>query len=93
MAIANTLDTSRTEGMLQEYDYVSIGQGTASLVVASRLGENPKIRALVVEADPNGADEPRISTPGIANLLQDGPLCDWNHRTASRVFLASSFIP
>ena len=48
----------------QTFDYLVIGGGTAGLVVASRLSENPNIRVGVLEAGPSALDEPLINIPG-----------------------------
>lgn len=40
------------------YDYVVIGGGTAGLVVAARLSENPDVSVAVLEAGANRLDDP-----------------------------------
>jgi choline dehydrogenase-like flavoprotein len=44
-------------------DYVVIGGGTAGLVVANRLTEDPNIHVLVLEAGLNRSEDPRLNVP------------------------------
>ncbi|KAL9628682.1 MAG: hypothetical protein Q9204_005736 [Flavoplaca sp. TL-2023a] len=46
------------------FTHIVIGGGTAGLVVASRLSEDPSITVGVLEAGPAALDEPRINVPG-----------------------------
>jgi len=56
------------------YDYVIVGAGSAGCVVANRLGEDPDVRAAVIEAGPPD-DAPEIHMP-----LAFGPnlTSDWD---------------
>lgn len=46
------------------FSHIVIGGGTAGLVVANRLSEDPSITVGVLEAGPAALDEPRINVPG-----------------------------
>ncbi|KAL4813125.1 hypothetical protein BDW67DRAFT_168873 [Aspergillus spinulosporus] len=71
-------DTSAVDGLeSQTFDFVVVGGGTAGLVVANRLTENPKVRVLVIEAGSNRVKDPRIAIPGLAASTYFDPEFDW----------------
>jgi choline dehydrogenase-like flavoprotein len=63
-----------------EYDYVICGGGTAGLVIAARLTEDPNITVGVIEAGKNGLDEFAINTPGMCLSLVSSEW-DWFYKT------------
>lgn len=48
----------------QKYTHLVVGGGTAGLVVAARLSENPNITVGVLEAGSAAFDDPKINVPG-----------------------------
>ena len=63
--------------LLETYDFVIVGGGTAGLVVASRLSEDASLRILVIEAGANRMNDPKIVVPGLASTMYDDPNYDW----------------
>ncbi|CAF9941351.1 MAG: hypothetical protein ALECFALPRED_009078 [Alectoria fallacina] len=55
---------SLTSFLSQKYTHLVIGGGTAGLVVAARLSENPNITVGVLEAGFAAFDDPMINVPG-----------------------------
>lgn len=71
-------DTSSVDGLdSQSFDFVVVGGGTAGLVIANRLTEDPSVKVLVLEAGSNRVDDPRISVPGLAASTYWDPDFDW----------------
>jgi choline dehydrogenase-like flavoprotein len=87
MPINESVDTSSTEGLCREYDFIIVGGGTAGLVIAARLTENPSIKVLVLEAGANRTNDARILTPGLRGSLYDDPKYDWQFEIAPQVFI------
>ena len=63
-----------------KFDFLVIGGGTAGVVVASRLSENPDVIVGVLEAGSHAFDEPLINIPGrFGESL--GTKYDWKFET------------
>lgn len=57
--------SSEAEAFLRHnFTHVVIGGGTAGLVVAARLSENPALTVGIIESGPVALDEPTINIPG-----------------------------
>jgi choline dehydrogenase len=69
----------------QEYDYVICGGGTAGLVMAARLSEDPNITVAVLEAGGNGLDDLMIDGPNLFLQLMGKPEYDWDYKTVPQV--------
>lgn len=75
------------------YDYIVIGGGTAGLVVASRLAENPSIKVGVLEAGHHHPDSPFINIPVHAGSLVGNDEFDWGFETTDQAGLGGRRLP
>lgn len=69
------------------YDIVIVGGGTAGLVVAARLSEDPGLQVAVLESGEDDSSNPNLQTPGLYNSLRNGPL-DWGFKSTYPVSLS-----
>lgn len=70
--------------MSTDADVIIVGGGTAGLVLATRLSEDPAIQVLVLEAGKDQTEDPRVITPGLwPSLLKTES--DWNFLTVPQV--------
>lgn len=75
---------SKNDSVLDEkYDFILVGGGSASCLIASRLSQQlPNHRILVLEAGKHLPDDPKILTPGLSPSLQSDTKYDWQYITA-----------
>ncbi|KAK6217967.1 putative NRPS-like protein biosynthetic cluster [Pestalotiopsis sp. IQ-011] len=75
----------------QSPDFVIVGGGTAGLVVASRLSEDPSVNVLVLEAGQDLTADPRVNIPGLFITLL-GSEADWQFKTVAQPGLKNRLI-
>jgi choline dehydrogenase-like flavoprotein len=67
-----------------DYDFILVGAGSASCLIASRLSQQlPNHRILVLEAGEHIRNDPNIQTPALASTLMSNPAYDWQYCSAS----------
>ena len=73
----------------EDCDFVIVGGGTAGLVVARRLSQNPNVKVMVLEAGSDHNDDSRFNTSALFPSLMDDPEFDWKFITEPQVFSSS----
>ncbi|KAJ5662167.1 uncharacterized protein N7477_009783 [Penicillium maclennaniae] len=66
--------------------YLIIGGGTAGLVVACRLSEDPNLSIVVLESGPDRSNDPQVQDPGSWHSLSGSDL-DWKMKIISQAGL------
>ncbi|KIK65201.1 hypothetical protein GYMLUDRAFT_220474 [Collybiopsis luxurians FD-317 M1] len=75
------------------YQYIVIGAGVGGGVVASRLGEDPSVRVLLVEAGPSDEGLETVEVPLLCPNLSPNTNLDWNFTTVPQVGLNNRSVP
>jgi choline dehydrogenase-like flavoprotein len=76
-----TAHVSAEEFLKTDFDYVICGGGTAGLVVAARLSENPDVTVGVIEAGKNKLGDPAVDIPMMFTSMFSNPEYDWAYKT------------
>ncbi|KAI2485683.1 GMC oxidoreductase [Pyrenophora tritici-repentis] len=71
------------ENISEIYDFILVGAGSASCLVASRLSQQqPDRQIFVLEAGEHIRADPKVQTPGLATALLSNPTYDWDYSSA-----------
>ncbi|KAF9693716.1 hypothetical protein EKO04_008104 [Ascochyta lentis] len=64
----------------KNYDFILVGAGSASCLIASRLSQQlPDHQIIVLEAGEHLRNDHRVQTPGLSATLQSNPTYDWQY--------------
>lgn len=74
------------------FDFLVVGGGTAGLVVATRLSENPNVTVGVIEAGPPSLSDQRVANPAQMGSTINSEL-DWGFRTTPQAGFEGRSLP
>jgi choline dehydrogenase-like flavoprotein len=76
----------RTES--NTFDYIIVGGGTAGLVIASRLSEDPRVTVVIIEAGNFERHNPNATNTTILGIAKHTAL-DWQYESEPQIFVAN----
>ncbi|KAI0546091.1 GMC oxidoreductase [Xylaria curta] len=74
------------------FDYLVAGGGTAGLVIANRLSEDPGITVAVIEPGDDVRDDPMVLDVDLAGITYS-PSLDWNYNSTVQPQLGDRILP
>jgi choline dehydrogenase len=74
------------------FDYVIVGAGTAGLVIANRLSQNPKISIAVIEPGNDVRDYPGVNNVDEAGINFNASI-DWAYNSTAQPQLGGRILP
>lgn len=81
----SALSSSAEDFLRHNYDYVIVGGGTAGLVIAARLTENPDVTVGVLEAGKNRLGDMLVDCPAMFLQMFNNTDYDWAFKTVPQV--------
>jgi choline dehydrogenase-like flavoprotein len=75
-----------------EFDYIILGGGTAGLVIASRLSEDPEVSVAVIEAGDFERNNPNVTNATTIGLGKNTRI-DWQYDTVPQAFADNETSP
>ncbi|KAF5362385.1 hypothetical protein D9756_002778 [Leucocoprinus leucothites] len=77
----------------KDFDFIIAGGGTAGLVVANRLTEDPRVKVLVIEAGGSHQGIIDLQVPWLSSRLRSEGIFDWNTTSTPQPGLNGRTVP
>ena len=89
-ALVTDIDAKSING--SHFDYIILGGGTAGLVVAARLSEDPNVKVAVIEAGTFENHNPNVTNTTVNGIAKADPSVNWNYYTAPQTYAGNQTI-